>query len=369
MATALFVGTASLPAATAADADRHRAPAASSQSPSNYALTELDAPADGTASFALGLSPQGDAVGTARTTANRLPQLATRWSEGEVTSLGTLPGSTFSRVFAQNARGEAVGEATAGNGSPRAVLFDRDGAVRDLGTLGGSSSAVATDINARGNPVGVSAGTAVVFGKQGPTALPPLDEGVGGTSRADAINDRGQVAGFAPATVTGSASPVGQAVLWTPRGRGYVAAALERLAPARFARAYDVNARGTTAGEASRDNEAGTSVTRAVRWNGQTIQELPPVSDYRFTRANAVSNNGDVVGHASSFFGFPTIDGAAVLWDDGVAYDLNDLVADADGFVLRSAEDVDERGRITGFGTVEGQTRGFLLTPLPAQRP
>lgn len=342
------------------------ASAAEPSAPQRYTLTELGAPGTGTASFALGLSPQGEVVGTARTGPSNRPQFATRWSGGQATSLGSLPGSTFSRVFAQNAQGVAVGEAfTARPEMSRAVSFDRDGTVRDLGALG--SSAVAEDINARGTIVGSSMSKAVVFGESGPVALPPLDPTVSGTSRADAINDRGQVAGFAPGAVAG-AGAVGQAALWTPFGRGYLATGLDRLAPGRFARAYDVNAGGTTVGEAARDNGAGVSVTRAVRWDGTAVQELPGVDAYRFTRANAVSNSGDIVGHATGFLGFATLDGAAVLWRSGAAYDLNDFVNQADGFVLRSAEAVDERGRIVGLGTVDGQTRGFLLTPVTAGR-
>lgn len=350
LATALVAGAATTPALAAVP-------------PPSYTLTVLAPPVSGTASFALGLSPQGEVVGTARTSPSSRPQFATRWSDdGQATSLGSLPGSTFSRIFAQNARGEAVGEAFNASGTSRAVLVDRDGAVRDLGALG--SSAVANDINARGTVVGSSAGTAVVFGPDSPAALPPLDLAVSGTSRADAINDRGQIVGFAPGSVDGVALPVGQATLWNPGGGGYDAIALNRLAAGRFARAYDVNARGTVVGEASRLDGSGASVTRAVRWDGAAVQELPGVDAYRFTRANAVSNDSDLVGHATGFAGFPTIDGAAVLWRDDVAYDLNDLVSDAGGFVLRSAEDVDEHGRIVGLGTVGGQTRGFLLTPV-----
>ena len=356
VATVLLASPAALPAL-----------AADPSAPQRYTLTELGAPGTGTASFALGLSPQGEVVGTARTSPSNRPQFATRWSGGQATSLGSLPGSTFSRVFAQNAQGVAVGEAfTASPEVSRAVSFDQDGTVRDLGALG--SSAVANDINARGTIVGSSMSKAVVFGESGPVALPPLDPTVSGTSRADAINDRGQVAGFAPGAVAG-AGAVGQAALWTPFGRGYLATGLDRLAPGRFARAYDLNAGGTTVGEATRDN-----VTRAVRWDGAAVQELPGVDDYRFTRANAVSNSDDIVGHATGFLGFATRDGAAVLWRSGVAYDLNDFVDQADGFVLRSAEAVDERGRIVGFGTVtvdgqtQPQTRGFLLTPVTAGR-
>ncbi len=77
-----------------------------------------------------------------------------------------------------------------------------------------------------------------------------------------------------------------------------------------------------------------------------------------------MNRRGDVVGHASGFYGFPTLNGTAVIWRDGRAHELSDLVADLpDGWVLRTAEEINERGQIVGYGTVGGQTRGFLLTP------
>jgi probable HAF family extracellular repeat protein len=59
----------------------------------------------------------------------------------------------------------------------------------------------------------------------------------------------------------------------------------------------------------------------------------------------------------------PTIDGAAVLWWRGQAHDLNDLVLDGEGFVLRTAESVNDAGQIVGFGTRDGQTHAFRLEP------
>jgi hypothetical protein len=104
--------------------------------------------------------------------------------------------------------------------------------------------------------------------------------------------------------------------------------------------------------------------TRAVVFSAGGPEELPTPDGLRHARANDVSRRGDVVGHASGFYGFPTLDGTAVLWRDGQAYDLDDLVTDLpEGWVLRTAEEINERGQIVGFGTVGGQTRGFLLTP------
>lgn len=335
----------------------------------SYTLTELAPLAGGTASFALGLSSSGTAVGTSRTSSSFRPQLAVRWRHGEVENLGTLPGSTFSRAFAVNSRGQAVGEAfTAPPEVSRAVQWERDGTLRDLGTLGGRS-AVANDIDERGRAFGVSSqasgsSVATVWDRQGPEALPPLDPEATGSSRVTAVTRSGDAVGSAAAR-TADGSSVSQAVRWLSRGPRFVPVALERLEPGRFAVALGVSENGVSVGEASRLDPGTTRTsTRAVRWMGTEIEELAPLGSFRFTRANDVTNRGEVVGFASGFAGFPSIDGAAVLWRGDRAYDLNTLVAGGtNNFVLRSAEAVNDRGQIVGFGTRDGQTRGYLLTP------
>ena len=43
--------------------------------------------------------------------------------------------------------------------------------------------------------------------------------------------------------------------------------------------------------------------------------------------------------------------------------DLNDLIPSGSGWVLTEAEGINEAGRIVGVGWLNGQQRGFLLTP------
>jgi hypothetical protein len=52
-----------------------------------------------------------------------------------------------------------------------------------------------------------------------------------------------------------------------------------------------------------------------------------------------------------------------VLWSNWQAWDLNDLLPEGTGWVLRSADGIDEEGTIVGYGTFQGQTRAFLLRP------
>jgi hypothetical protein len=42
---------------------------------------------------------------------------------------------------------------------------------------------------------------------------------------------------------------------------------------------------------------------------------------------------------------------------------LNDLIPPSSGWVLEYAYDVNDFGQIVGAGSLDGQPRGFLLTP------
>jgi uncharacterized membrane protein len=332
-----------------------------------YTLVPLEG-LGGTASSGLGIDDLGIAHGTARTGTATRPQVAVRWDrDGRATSLGTLPGSTFSRAFASNGRGLAVGEAfTPSPEVSRAVAWDGD-AIRDLGTSDGASGAVANDVNARGQIVGVSGGRAVVWDHAGqPRSVGTLGSGTGVTSRGTAASDRGHVAGSSSTDVTGpTGSRVTHAFVATPRGRGFELVDLGSLAgPQGFSQANDVDARGRVVGESI--SALGATSYRGVLWRGRGAEELAPVGGRTHSVANAIGPDAEVVGASSGFRGFATIDGLATLWVDGTAIDLNTLVEDdLDGWVLRTAEDVNLRGQIVGTATFDGQTRAFRLDPAP----
>jgi probable HAF family extracellular repeat protein len=334
-----------------------------------YTVELLDPLPGGDVALALGLATNGTVVGTSRTSTASRPQVAAAWQGDDVRLLGTLPGSTFSRAFAVNARGQAVGEAfTPSPEVSRAVLWERDGTIRDLGTLGGPS-AVANDVDERGRAFGVSSVasgpiTATVWDADGPRALPLPAGAVAGAGRVNAVTGAGTAVGTV--TVPTATGTVSRPVRWDGRGRGFAPVLLDQLEPDRFATAFGVSVDRVVVGEATRlvPGTTGT-VTRAVRWDGTGVTELDGLRGYRFTRANDVSAHGEVVGHATGFLGFPSIDGAAVLWLDEAAHDLNDLTVDLpDDVVLRNAEAVDDQGRIAGFATVDGRNRPFVLTPV-----
>jgi probable HAF family extracellular repeat protein len=90
------------------------------------------------------------------------------------------------------------------------------------------------------------------------------------------------------------------------------------------------------------------------------MTDLGTVAGLRFSRANAINVSGIIAGTASQFEGFS---GRAFVWKDGQLADLNQRIPADSGWVLTSAEGINDRGQIVGFGTFQGQTRAFLLTP------
>jgi hypothetical protein len=66
-----------------------------------------------------------------------------------------------------------------------------------------------------------------------------------------------------------------------------------------------------------------------------------------------------VVGNSQRIAGSPAV---ATLWKNGQPINLNALVPAGSGWDLRSAEGINDRGDIVGFGVFGGQSRAFMLT-------
>jgi probable HAF family extracellular repeat protein len=95
-------------------------------------------------------------------------------------------------------------------------------------------------------------------------------------------------------------------------------------------------------------------------WNANDgLTELPSSSG---AAPFAINDEGQIVGITIDPTGSTT---SASLWEDGMLYDLNDLVPDDSGWVLQQAYDINDLGQIVGQGTYDGQYAAFLLTPVP----
>ena len=77
--------------------------------------------------------------------------------------------------------------------------------------------------------------------------------------------------------------------------------------------------------------------------------------------ATAISDRGHVVGWSWTAEGGVH---AFLVTDGGAMRDLNELIPTDSGWTLQYATAVNRRGQIVGWGRIDGETHGFLLTPL-----
>lgn len=76
-----------------------------------------------------------------------------------------------------------------------------------------------------------------------------------------------------------------------------------------------------------------------------------------------IANDGTVVGWSTLF---PPNGSSAFVWSPGAGLrELNDLVPAGSGWTLERAVGISDQGEIAGSGTRDGQSRGFILTPIP----
>jgi probable HAF family extracellular repeat protein len=170
-----------------------------------------------------------------------------------------------------------------------------------------------------------------------------IDPNAGEASLANAINDKGWIAG-----ATGpSSGAYHQPVVWHDGTATYLP-----LPP------------GATSGGAAAINNAGQVLVtytgaglgnRFLLWDGGAetlLPSLPSGDDSTFT--DSLNTAGVVVG---------TSGGRAVYWRDGQIEDLNDLISPDSGWLLTNATSIDDAGDIVGYGTLDGVDTPFLLTP------
>lgn len=80
--------------------------------------------------------------------------------------------------------------------------------------------------------------------------------------------------------------------------------------------------------------------------------------------ALSINNFGWVVGHSD----IAPAEERAFIWRATTGMkDLNTMIPADSGWVLLSAEDINDAGQIVGEGKINGQTRAFLLTPIRTQ--
>ena len=82
-----------------------------------------------------------------------------------------------------------------------------------------------------------------------------------------------------------------------------------------------------------------------------------------YGQADAINNNGQIVGWVSNF---PSSSFNAFIYQNGKLTDLNTLIDPASGWHLQEATDINDNGQIVGYGTdPQGATHAFLVSPIP----
>jgi probable HAF family extracellular repeat protein len=299
-------------------------------------------------------------------------------------TLGKPDGNSWTQYGGINDRGEAVGfsetadpdpngEDVCGFGTHLACVpfLWRDGHMSALPTLGGNNGQ-ASAINNRGEVVGFAEDGAVdptcpddktnnrielpaLWERGKAEALPLVGNDLGGFPQG--INDEGQAVGY-----TGNCGAATHAVMWKDK----TAFQLKDLGGAGSNAAYAINNRGQIAGQVGTGD--GAIFYGAVWQHGAdgpvTKIDLVPGDFAAF--ATGINNRGQVVGNDfdstySWAHGF--------IWQDGVATDLNTLISEGSNLYIIAASNINERGQISGMATVlsgphAGEIRAYLLTPV-----
>jgi probable HAF family extracellular repeat protein len=233
----------------------------------------------------------------------------------------------------------------------------------DLGTLGGKNSSINWNgINDRGESVGMSE-TSVPdpngedvcgFGthltclpflwKNGVMrGLPPVG---GNNGQASAINDGGEIAGYAENGIADSTCPpdttnnrIDLPVLWDNKGKAQV---LPTIGSDPDGVAYGINNQGQAVGYSG---NCSTS-NHAVLWDNDTATPLPNLGN-PYAVAYAINSHGQIVGQAIDSDGTPL----AALWQDNTVKSLGGLLpGDAASF----ATSINNQGQSVGSSFAQG---------------
>ena len=265
-------------------------------------------------SFAYRISDNGIIVGRAQDASGRFHAFVTTFNGGaiELNALNPRADGDFGAALGVNSVGEVAGYyLTEGDhmSARNRVFYYRDFRVEDLGAFGGEDGVVV------------------------------------------AVNDRGSLAGFFSAEPHADYAEH-RSFLFT-RGKLVPIGSLG----GQLTTARDLNNRDEVVG----DGDAGDGEHHAFLFARGTLRDLGALAGGQQSAAYAINERGDIVGFSEG----PDASARAVIVTAGVMRDLNGLIPSGSGWVLTEARDINEAGRIVGTGWLNGEQRGFLLTPTP----
>ena len=117
------------------------------------------------------------------------------------------------------------------------------------------------------------------------------------------------------------------------------------------------------------DHVTGTSVIdsdgheHAFLWRNEMLYDLGTVNGAVTSHGLGINNLGHVVG--TLVFESTGELNRGFLYRNGTMIDVNTLLPDNSGWVLRDAQGINDRGQIVGFGNIGGEQHAYLLSPVP----
>ena len=329
----------------------------------SYTFTDLGPPGEAFSS-ARAINDAGHVAGFSSSPGGGYYAHATVWNGTTRADLRTPVGG-FSTANAINNAGEIIGSSSLLPGNPfvayRATQWNGTGVI-NLGRPDAERPSVANAINDIGRVAGW-AGTgnggyhATVWDGAKETDLNVLPGW--SFSSGQAINNSSQVAGYSSLRVgeDPSITSTYRATLWNDNG----ATDLGTLG-GQYSFASAINDAGQVAGWAEL---AYPSVYHAALWSNALATDLGTLGGL-YSGANAINNAGQVVGWADTAGNVQH----AALWNDTTVVDLNrflDVSTVNAGWVLVAANDINDKGWIVGdaINNRTHQFHGFVLTPIP----
>ncbi len=309
-----------------------------------YTIINLDAGRSDT-SYPYGINDAGVVVGYYYTPT--LEQRAFLYDGGTRVDLGSL-GGNVAVAHGVNNLGQVVGESMNASGDLRAFVWESSTGMRDLGTLGGPSSA-GYAINESGEVVGYSdfaaSYHAFVYWGGVMSQLGTLGYAYSG---AFDINESSQIVGVL-------VDHMGDATAFLYENGTLYDLGAPLLSQSQ---AWVINDEGLVAGSAW-----GPGEDQSFLCAGGLVVNLGALAGLPKTYAVGINNAGQVVG--TSRDATNTVS-HAFIYTGGQLHDLNTLLVPGHGWDhLAEAYDINEQGQIVGYGVLNGQYRGFILTPVP----
>jgi probable HAF family extracellular repeat protein len=338
--------------------------------PNRYHLTDLGT-LGGTESFAYAINDAGLIVGSSRLKGDSGSH-AFLYDKGKMTDLYPLNSQDRKTVGPTgiNNRGQIASGVITNNVYSPALYNAKTHKITPLGSLGGVTSyglnGVATSVNNSGQAVGYSYINdidrhAFLYSKGAMTDIGSL----GGYSAAIAINDRGMIVGSASDPSSGRI----HAFLYANGVMTDLDPSLDPSKSQSFANA--INNRGQVVGSFLAEDQSGE---HAFLYSKGVFTDLG-LAGNSSTIALGINDREQIVGITDFPYEDTCVDPKRVtvpcikykqrafIYERGHLTDLNTLITPKDGWELMWAFDINNRGKIVGYGLKQDKFRAFVLTP------